>query len=198
MNITALWAKPPQTDQERYFANRVCDFLQKAWDLTGMDIRQIEILNICDLSIILAPKPFFDHMANHEKWARPEYWKMIKGAIPIFHAAIGRYFAILQEMEKQTASLNLAMAAETHQMAHSAFLDTFGYECSGEGVEKLIVGQMSGQSGWAYEIVKEHGALPIRIMQSNLGITTPKGRWEQKRGAYRSQNILKYAKTQTT
>ena len=123
---------------------------------------------------------------------------MIKGAIPIFHATIVMFFFFLEEMEKQTAALNLAMAAETHQMAHSAFLDAFGYECSREGVEKLIVGQMRGQSGWAYDIASEYGALPIRIMQNNMGMTTPKSRWEQKRGAYRSQNISQYAKTQTT
>lgn len=75
-------------------------------------------------------------------------------------------------------------------MTHSAFLDAFWYDCSGVGVKKLIVGQMRGQSSWAYEIIKEHGTLPIRIMQNNMGITTPKSRWEQKRKLYQEQNMF--------
>lgn len=190
MNITALWAKPPQTDQERYFANRVCDFLQKAWDLTGMDIRQIEILNICDLSIILAPKPFFDHMANHEKWARPEYWKMIKGAMPIFHAAMGRYFYLMEELDRQVSAGKVLETTTDFQAAKDASFVMLGFYIPDEGINSIVEANRSGETwgkGWAEVMLREYGIWPIRMMQDELGLSSPQKRWEEKKRIYRQQ-----------
>lgn len=75
-------------------------------------------------------------------------------------------------------------------MAHSTFLDVFGYECSGEGVEKLIAGQMVKPDGWAALMLQEYGPMSLRIIQDNLGLSSPAKRWEQKRKIYQEQNMF--------
>lgn len=190
MNIKQLWAKPPATVKDVDLANDAIKMIWRGQRIANMDIQMLDKVDIADISIILCERKTLEYLANHEKWAKPEYWKMVKGAITFFHAAMGRYLHLIEELDRQVLSGKTLETTTDYQTAKDASFVMLGFYLSDAAITSIVDANRSGEiwgKGWAKVMLDSYGQMPIRMIQDELGLSSPQKRWEEKKRIYRQQ-----------